>query len=493
MASAVHDLKTLILSFHSLIAIETVEEERVVRLLKDVSADLGLPLFSWSVTRGLSRTGRTGIQGTIEPDGVLRHIESLTIDGIFLLKDFAPHLKDPALTRRFRELGQKLTNSRATLVVSGEPIELPNEVSHKAVFFDFHLPGQTELKEVFESVVRSLRNKGTFRIDLQPGELSELIRALSGLTLNQARQAIAYTILDDGRLDSSDVAKVIERKARAIRDDGLLEYFPVEDNHFQLGGFRNMKEWLERAALGFSAEARKMNLQPPRGILIVGVQGCGKSLAAKVISRQWKMPLLRMDAGRLYNKYIGESERNFRKAIDLAESMSPTVLWIDEIEKAFSGGGGGGDEGGVSRRLLGGLLTWMQEKKADVFVVATANDLSILPPEFLRKGRFDEIFFVDLPDTQGRGDIFEIHLNLRKQDAAALDLPALIEATDGFSGAEIEQAVIAALYRSLHRKTPLDTGILLEEVRETVPLSRSRREDVARLRTSAEGRFVAAN
>ncbi|HET7057705.1 MAG TPA: AAA family ATPase, partial [Nitrospiraceae bacterium] len=274
-------------------------------------------------------------------------------------------------------------------------------------------------------------------------------------------------------------------------DGGLLEYYPLEDNRFELGGFTNLKSWLERAQVGFTAEAKSLNLTPPRGIMLVGVPGCGKSLAAKAIAREWKLPLLKLDAGRLFDKFVGESEKNFRKAIEMAESLSPIVLWIDEIEKALVAGGGSGDaDAGLSRRLFGAFLTWLQEKQQDVFVVATANDLSSLPPELLRKGRFDEIFFVDLPNDAEREAIWNIHLGLRKQDSKQFDLNKIISASDGFSGSEIEQAVVAALYRALHRKTPLTTDLLIEELTHTMPLSVTRREDIDALRQTAEDRFV---
>ena len=284
---------------------------------------------------------------------------------------------------------------------------------------------------------------------------------------------------------------ILTRKVQAIKDGGLLEYYPLEDNRFELGGFVNLKSWLERAKVGFTTEAKALNLTPPRGIMLVGVPGCGKSLAAKAIAREWGLPLLKLDAGRLFDKFIGESEKNFRKAIEMAESLSPIVLWIDEIEKAMAAGGGSGDaDAGLSRRLFGAFLTWLQEKKQDVFVAATANNLSALPPELLRKGRFDEIFFVDLPDKDERTAIWKIHLSLRKQTSTGFDLQKVVDASEGFSGSEIEQAVVAALYRALHRKQPLTTELLIEELSHTVPLSVTRSEDVQQLRASAQGRFV---
>jgi SpoVK/Ycf46/Vps4 family AAA+-type ATPase len=357
------------------------------------------------------------------------------------------------------------------------------------VHYQLSLPGEQELREVAMTVLRSLRQRRGARIDLTRSQIDDLVRALSGMTVNQARQTIARTVLEDGTLCAADIQRIAEQKARALGEDGLLEYFPAEDNPFELGGFARLKQWLARSRVGFSKEAAELNLTPPRGILMVGVQGCGKSLAAKCTAREWGLPLVKLDAGRLYDKYVGESEKNLRRAIEVAESMSPVVLWIDEIEKSFTPSGGEQD-GGLSRRIFATFLTWMQEKKKEVFVVATANDVFSLPPEFLRKGRFDEIFFVDLPDPGERATIFSIHLCHRRQDPSALDLRELVGFSEGFSGAEIEQAVIAGLYRSLHEKRPLDTQLLVKELRSTVPLSISRREDIDRLRTVARERFV---
>jgi len=269
-----------------------------------------------------------------------------------------------------------------------------------------------------------------------------------------------------------------------------LEYFPVEDNRHELAGFAALKRWLERARTGFGAEAKALGLQPPRGILLVGVQGCGKSLAARAIARLWKLPLLRLDTGSLYSKWVGETEKNLRDSFRQAEAMAPVVLWLDEIEKGLATSASAEGDGGVSRRLLGAFLTWLAEKPPGVFVVATANDVFALPPELVRKGRFDEIFFVDLPSADERRAIFEVHLRLRRQEPKELDLDEMVGESEGMSGAEIEQAVIASLYRSLHEKRPLVTTTVLEELRATVPLSISRREDVARLRELARDRFV---
>jgi SpoVK/Ycf46/Vps4 family AAA+-type ATPase len=259
-----------------------------------------------------------------------------------------------------------------------------------------------------------------------------------------------------------------------------------------LGGFQGLKAWLNRAQVGFSPEAKQLNLQPPKGILIVGIQGCGKSLAAKAIAHTWQMPLLKLDAGRLYDKYIGESEKNFRQAIRLAESMAPSILWIDEIEKSLGSSSNESNDGGLSQRMFGSFLTWMQEKSKEVFVVATANDISRIPPELLRKGRFDEIFYVDLPDKGDRHTILTIHLAQHHQEAHRFDLNQIVQASEGFSGAELEQVVITALYEALYRKSPLDTELIIQAIQETIPLSVSRKEHLESLRAIAQDRFVSA-
>ncbi len=490
-STSVHELKTLILSFHSVIAMETIEEERVTALLENVAQDLRLPLYEWTVTRGLSRSPQgEAIAGSQDPMQLLQEMAALPSEGIFLLKDFSQQFKDAKLLRKFRELSQQFSQNHASIVLTGAQLQVPDELV--AIHYALQMPTRDELYEVLQAVVRSLNLKQQIQIDLAPAELGAILDALRGMTINQARQILAYAALTDQKLSASDLEDIQARKIQFLQEGGLLEYFPPQDNSSEIGGFDNLKDWIKRAEVGFSAEAQALNLNPPKGILIVGVQGCGKSLAAKVIARSWRLALLKLDAGRLYDKYVGESEKNLRRATSLAESMAPAVLWIDELEKGFSPPSQSTD-GGTSQRMFGSFLTWLQEKQEEVFVVATANDLSQLPPELLRKGRFDEIFFVDLPDAEARRAIFKIHLNRRKQDPDQFDLQLLIEAAEGFSGAEIEQAVVAGLYRALHLKVALNTAILQEEIRSTVPLSVSRREDIEALRDFARDRFVPAD
>jgi hypothetical protein len=509
LTNHVKTLQTLILAYHPVIIMETEEEERVQGLVALALQEMGMPLFEWSVTNGLSRSFAQGenrwsndcapanaqqtggVEGTAAAAGLLNHMQEATAKGVYLLKDFTPHLEDsPALVRQFREVVQLFSKSKSMIILVGNPIKLPANLSSDAVYHDVNLPGPDELNQAVTDVLKSLRARHRIQVTSESQDWPKLIQALSGMTLKQARQVIAQVTIEDGQLNIEDVEKILDRKAQIIRKEGILEFLPTEDRPLELGGFNRLKQWLAQASVGFSVQARELELPAPKGILIVGIQGCGKSLAAKTIAQVWKMPLLKLDAGQLYDKYVGESEKNFRRAIAMAESMSPSVLWIDEIEKSLGNQGSGDSDGGLSKRLFGSFLTWMQEKSQNVFVIATANDISQIPPEMMRKGRFDEIFFVDLPDAQERATIFKIHLGRHRQDSQLFDLNRLVQAAEGFSGAEIEQLVISGLYKALYLNQPLTTELLVEAAKSTVPLSVSRREDVAALRAIAAERFV---
>lgn len=502
----VRELQAMVESFHPLILLETIEEDRVRNLLQMTARGLRLQLFEWSVTQGLSRSPGstdgpwvndyapkssikpTPFEKTQDPDDLLKYLAE-NHKGLFWLKDFAVHLTEPSLVRQLRELAQDLSQNRSALLITGENLRLPPELQAEAVPLDLGIPQEDELLDLVRDVVRQLKCDRRVQVTIAPEQYPLLVNALRGMTQRQARQVLGYAAFEDGQLSIEDVKRITHRKVQVLRQESLLEYFPVEDINTHLGGFSGLKNWLNQVRMGFSPQAKTWNLQPPKGILIVGVQGCGKSLAAKVIAKVWGMPLLKLDAGRLYDKYVGESEKNLRQAVRVAESMAPSILWIDEIEKGFSTQDGSGD-GGLSRRLFGFFLTWMQEKTDPIFVIATANDISQIPPELLRKGRFDEIFFVDLPDEQERSSILQIHLIQRKQSPDRFDLDRLVTATAGFSGAEIEQAIISSLYRSLYLRRNPDTDLLLEQIAATIPLSVSRRESIEHLRTMAQERFV---
>ncbi len=488
----------MIASFHSLMAVETVEEERVRELFGRASLELSIPFYEWSISEGLQCTDTNIPLVSTDPAAVVSQIQQVKGEGVFLLKDFVQHLTNPKIIREFRELAQDLSRSRSMLVLVAPAIALPQELEHAAIHYTVKMPTRDQLKTIVVSVMNELaahRGQKQIKINLSPSDGDSLLNAMMGMTMKQARQAIAYCLMDDHVLDASDIPKVIERKAQAIRDGGIgggvLDFYPAENNTYELGGFEKLKQYLTQALMGYTPEAKALGLKPPKGILIVGVPGCGKSLAVKVIAKHWKMPLLKLDGGRLFDKYIGESEKNFRKAILSAEAMSPAILWIDEIEKMLSmSGGSDGGEGGVSQRIFGSFLTWLQEKEKPVFVVATANDMSGMPPELLRKGRFDEIFFVDLPDINERKEIFAIHLRLKRQDETRFDLSVLADATEGYSGAEIEQVVTTAVLVGLHKKTVVNTELVLNQIKSTIPLSVSRHDDIAALREVGRKQFV---
>jgi ATPase family associated with various cellular activities (AAA)/AAA+ lid domain len=492
-SDTIADLRTLVLARHAAIAIESDDEERLDSILRLLAGDLRVPLYEWTITDGLAlEPDGAGIYGSNRPATGLATIADLDLEALYVLKDFAAQLGEPVVSRAFHDVVDHLATHTqiATLLLVGAHVGLPEELEPLVTRYQLKPPAPEEYRATIAAVADSLAASGRAKVELSPADYTQLAVALSGLTINQARQAVAQVAIADGRLAGSDTAQLAQIKANALAHDGVLEYFPPADNDSELGGFGNLRRWLQREQVAFGDDARALGLPMPKGVLLVGVQGCGKSLAAKVIAREWRLPLLKLDAGRLYDKYVGESERHFRDAIATAESVAPSILWIDEIEKGMAPGGNSDADGGLSRRLFGTFLTWLQEKRAPVFVVATANDLTLLPPELLRKGRFDEVFFVDLPDQDERREILRIHLTKRQQVPGSFDLGALANASDGFSGAELEQVVVSALLSSLQQHRPLDTDLLLSAIRATVPLSRSRRAEIERLRATARQDFV---
>ena len=492
---AADELTLLIRSRHPIVAVECDDEARLLAHLADSCATLGLPLFTWSITDGLRRAGAgTSVYETSEPAKALAHVEAAELPAVYVFRDLGPWLNDARLVRRLREAAQAADARRTTLVLSGVSIELPAELKPLAARFSLDLPGHEEMRALVLDQFKQLDRGHAYGYRMSREELDRFVGQLAGLSAPEARRVVARCLLEDGVLDVQDLAVALEAKKDRVESSGVLEFEETREGQVTLGGLANLKGWLARARAGYSERARELGLEPPRGILLVGVQGCGKSLACRAVAREWGLPLLRLDAGRLFDKYVGESEKNLRKAFETAEAVAPVVLWIDEIEKAFATGSGGDVDGGLSRRLFGTFLTWLQEKKPGVFVAATANDLSAVPPELLRKGRFDEIFFVDLPSPTEREAIFRLHLERRKQDPAGFDLGALVQASDGFSGAEIEQAIVTALYAVVaDQDEALTTQRLIAELGATVPLSRSRREDIEALRTFAAERFVPAH
>ncbi len=486
-----NDLLLLLQSRYPILTVETFDEERLRRHLAAAARELGFTFYTWSIARGLLCVGRQPSEiEARQPLEALAAIRGIAWPSLFLLQDFHPYLETPAVVRALRELAEDGPGRFSTLVLASPAIELPIELRRSAARYRLKWPTDGEIRSTIIDTFRELKRSRPLRFELPSSEMDQMIQALRGLTLAEIRRMIARAALSDGVLHGEDLPTILAARREEIERSGVLELCEVGGQMAELGGFAHLKDWLRRYREGFGERARSLGLPPPRGLLLAGVQGCGKSLAAKAISRAWGLPLARLDPGRLFDKFVGETERNFRTALETAEGQAPIVLWIDEIEKAFDSGSGDAD-GGLSRRLFGSFLTWLQERRSEVFVVATTNDLERLPPELLRKGRFDEIFWVDLPTEAERREIFTIHLALRKQDPAAFDLDALAAAATERSGAEIEQAVVAALYGLLaDRDTTLTTERVLREIAASVPLAVARREEIAALRAHGRERFV---
>ncbi len=490
--------------------VQTVEDERLLGELRDLVARPPLAkhprrIFTWSVTRGLAENAGDRVPGTQDLAAALDFIETHDGPALFVLFDmhrsFRPggRNEDHRVVRRVREIRPALTSGSAqkVLVLVAPEVVLPAELAQEAYVLDFPLPGLAELRGVLDRIVSD--NPGLV-VDLDDDERERLINAALGLTLHEAENAFARGAVNDGRLDASDVTLVMEEKRQAIRKTTLLEYVGSTGSLDDVGGLDRLKQWLVARDGVWSAAAQQYGLPFPRGVLITGVPGCGKSLTARCTSATWRLPLLRLDIGRIFAGIVGSSEQNMRSAIRTAEALAPCVLWIDEIEKGFGGSRRQDLDSGTSSRVFGTFLTWMQEKTAAVFVIATANDISALPPEFLRKGRFDEIFFVDLPTTQERVEVFRIQLEryLAADQARGrfpMFTPAfehLAQAAEEFSGAEIEQAVVASMFRAFAERRSVEVDDVLWAVRSTVPLSRTQAEQIQAARTWANQRAVAA-
>lgn len=488
------ELAILVNSHYPIIYLETWEETRATEILGMVSEDLSLPLYTWSLTQGLARSGGAMIYNTQEPIQVLTQINTLDNDGLFLLKDFHKYLGQDFIIRKLRDISEKFRRAHRAIFISAPTTSVPVELEKDVARFSLGLPDEQELGGIAAATIRDLTAQSRIRNALPAGQMPQLVRALGGLTGREARRILTQAILENARVDSGTLDLIRRAKSRLIRDQGVLEFMESPEDMSGVGGLARLKAWLNKRRGALTPEAARFGLEPPRGILILGVQGCGKSLCAKAVAREWNMQLLKFDSSSLFEKFIGESEKNLRRSLQVAEAVAPSVLWIDEIEKMFPQGALHSEaDGGVSLRIFGTFLTWMQEKKSPVFVVATSNDISALPPELLRKGRLDEIFFVDLPGLAERRTIFQIHLSRRKQDPSQFDLDRLAAASQGFSGAEIEQAVSSALYSAFSQKSPLTTEMILKEMQSTFPLSVTMKEKVESLRAWARDRAVPAN
>ncbi len=489
------DLRLLLNSQVPLIVVETHEEHRVLDLLKDVNLEGPghRPLYRWTVTDGLQRLDielEPQLHNS-QPTDVLRHIRAVEKPGLYVLLDFHPYLNDPVNVRLVKDICLGFRNVTRHLVLISHRIDLPSEIERFSARLELSMPSPEERDGIVRRVARewARTNAGQpVRTDRQAYDL--LIRNLGGLTAADTERLARNAIFRDGAISSADIPEVMRAKYELLNRGGLLSYEYETADFAEVGGLSRLKSWLEHRRGAFLQPGEHRHLDLPRGLLLVGVQGCGKSLAAKATAGVWGIPLLRLDFGALYNKYHGETERNLRETLRTAEVMAPCVLWIDELEKGIAGGR---DESGTSRRVLATFLTWMAEKREQVFVVATANEIDELPPELVRKGRFDEIFFVDLPTRESRRDIFALHLAARDQPPEDFDLDALADATHQFSGAEIEQAIVSALYTLHGGERRLQTAAILGEIEATRPLAVVMAERIGRLRRWAEDRTVPAD
>ncbi|HEX9287235.1 MAG TPA: AAA family ATPase [Thermoanaerobaculia bacterium] len=485
------DLALLFRSRHPLVVCETVEETRFESLVRAVAAELGLPVSTWSSASGLSPSHPADAPKTADLSFALKIIRGCKSDGVWLLKDPLPHLENAVALRALRETAQEFAGSARTLVLVGPLLPRKPELEDVEIRFEFALPGRAELQKLVSNTVRRAPRES--RVALSSAETNELVSDLEGLTMFEAERSLARAFAQDGVLDGADLPRIRETKETLIGGGGMLELVTAPEGFDRVGGLERLKKWIATRKAGFLAAASEGALDPPRGLLLLGVQGCGKSLAAKAVAACWGVPLFSLEAGRLLAPFVGESERNLREALKRIERMAPCVLWVDEIEKAFVSARSAESDGGVSQRLLGTLLTWMQEHRRRVFLVATCNSVEELPPELMRKGRVDEVFFVDLPGGPARAEIFRLHLSRRAEDPKRFDLPRLAGSSDGFSGAEIEQAIVSALYETRAAGLPLDEAGLLVALRSTRPLSVVRAEDVSALREWASGRCVPAD
>jgi hypothetical protein len=520
MPDVLDRLKILIDSSTPIVVMETVEEVRAVRLVREASSSLRLATFEWSIASGLVRCGaeaaahestfpgaaRANLQNagelstpsiyhSQEPAQALSNLEAISVEAVFILKDFHRHMDDPVVVRRLRDVGQKFSTNRRTVVITGPLVSIPPELGSLVEFLELPLPDNVRLRQLLDESVQRMGQTRTLKRTLDSAGVDRMVNNLRGLTEEEADRAISQAIVTRYGLVPETVTDVLEAKKSLLRHSGMLEFVDASENLAGVGGLENLKVWLAQRQGSWDASARQFGVEPAKGVIILGVQGCGKSLCARAIAGEWHLPLVKFDTSAVFDKYIGETEKRILKVFKLAEGLAPCVLWIDELEKVFAGSGpdSASVDAGVSSRILASFLSWMQDRKAPVFVAATCNNVTALPPELIRKGRFDEMFFVDLPSHNERRQIFEIQLAKRKRNPADFDLDRIATAARGFSGAEIDAAVQSALYAAYSSKQPLTTQTFLDVLARTVPLSITRSEEIDALRAWAKQRAVPAS
>ncbi|MCP4300097.1 MAG: AAA family ATPase [Gammaproteobacteria bacterium] len=489
-----HDLELIMRSRTPIVVIESQDEARVLELLQSMAissaADAYTPLFRWTITDGLQRIDISLEPQSLnsQPTDVLKHIRAVSKPGIYVLLDFHPFLEDPVHVRLIKDICIHYKDVQRQLVLISHKIKVPTELEVFCARFDMDLPSEQERARIVKRAVNEYgRDHPGSLVQVDPKAHKLLIKNLAGLTHSDTERLARNAIYVDGAITKSDLPDVMQAKYELLNRGGALQFEYDTARFSDVGGLLRLKHWLTQRRAAFRGDESASHLDAPKGILLLGIQGCGKSLAAKATAGIFGVPLLRLDFGAIYDKYHGETERKLRESLKTADVMSPCVLWIDEIEKGIAGRGG---ETGTTQRVLGTFLTWMAERRSQVFVVATANNISTLPPELVRKGRFDEIFFVDLPDPKIRASILAIHLTNRNQPLGNFDIEGLAAAMDGFSGAEVEQAVVSALYAAHALNQALATEHIREEISQTRPLSVVMQEKISTLRDWAAGRTV---
>jgi SpoVK/Ycf46/Vps4 family AAA+-type ATPase len=494
-------IERLIDAHHPCLRTVTAEESYIVDLLREVAWSRKLPLTIWSASRGL--WGREGgkqtpsklkpLEDSGNPEPALYHLLAHGVEGLVVLLDLAEHLNEPKPLRLLRDVIEMARAQGGTVVLVDHQPRAPAIIRDNSAHFEVPLPDEAELTRIVRDTVREESRRGHLHARLRPTQLRAIVRNLVGLTRQQAEQVILEVIVEDRELSPDDLNHILARKRQLLGRDGLLEFVESPVSLEEIAGFERFKRWLGQRVRAMETEAAAHGLRAPRGVMMLGVPGAGKSMSAKAVATAWKRPLLRLDPSVLYDRYVGESERHLRQALRQAEAMAPVILWVDEIEKGFASAASQSTDGGLSQRMFGSFLTWMQEHEAPVFIFATANNIDALPPELLRKGRFDEIFFVDLPERKVRRRILKLHLGRDGRDAQTFDLDHLAEVSKGYTGAEIAQAVQSALYEAVAEDVPLATEHVARTLRESPPLAVTMAEKIAKLRDWASDRCVPAD
>jgi ATP-dependent 26S proteasome regulatory subunit len=480
---------------YPLIYIVSFEEQRVTDSLIKIAGDINRKILFWTVTKGFTEVGTSNsFEGTDDPLLALDFIyNNLNKDKyMFILKDFHSFMDNVVVVRKMRDCIGEITKTYSCILIVTPVLNVPPDLEKEVTVIDYPLPGRDELSVLIDNMAEIYKDKAVIKLDVNFRE--RLVDALLGLTLTETENVLARSLVSDARLDEADIQEIVQEKRQIIRKSGVLEFYPLQEGMDSVGGLETLKQWLKRKRASFQVSARAYGLQMPKGVLLTGVPGCGKSLTAKAVASEWSMPLLRFDLGKVFGMYVGQSEENIRRAVSTAESIAPCVLWIDELEKGFAGVGSRDTDSGVTARVFGTFITWMQEKQSPVFVVATANDVSQLPPELLRKGRFDEIFFIDLPNASEREEIIKVQIKRFKRDPAAFDVTALSKLSEGFTGSDLEGVITAALEESfLDGEREPTTDDIADQIGKTLPLSTTMKERIEALRSWAKSRAMPAS